>query len=1244
MGVVRFLDRSIAFLDMHMLNKWILYCLENTIIPLLLLVGCILWGMSASPFDLAPEWLPTDPVSVDTIPDIGENQQIVFTQWTGQSPQDIEDQVTYPLTSVLLGIPGVQSIRSSSIFGMSSIYIIFDESVDFYWSRSRILEKLNALPQGLLPEDALPTLGPDATALGQVFWYTIEGRDFEGQPTGGWDLQEIRNIQDFQLKYALNGVEGVAEVASIGGYVASYQVQVDPQAMFAYGISLPQVIKAVQSSNQDVGAKTIEINQVEYLIRGVGRIERIEDLENSIVTLIDDVPVPLSQVATIQMAPLLRRGVLDKDGAEVVGGVVVARYGANPMAVIERIKAQVEQIAPGLPKKTLSDGRISQLTIVPFYDRSQLIEETLGTLEQALYLELLITVVVVLLMLSNIRASMVVALMLPLSVLFVFGLMKVLGVEANIVALSGIAIAIGTMVDLGIVFIENVLRHLEKDEVSSMKDVVYKGVSEVSSPILTTVSTTIVSFIPIFWLTSSEGKLFRPLALTKTSALVASVVVVFVFLPMLTKWLLQFSERISLSILQQPPVQKGLRGLLIVLMIWWLTEVWMPLPTSSMGWNLGFVTVVTSLVLGVFYALHRYYTQILLWCLTHKKTFLAIPSMMVGLSLCIWFGVGTILAPLHQGLGILGLSVDKTAIYQSFDRLFPGIGSEFMPALDEGAFLLMPTSMVHSGIEFNTKALGTLDALVSRIPEVETVVGKLGRVDSALDPAPISMFENLIQYKPEFLPSPTDRTKRGRFVVNSEGAFELETGEFYTADHIRQQNLSKDLVEDVNGKPFRNWREQIQSPDDIWQEIVAVTQIPGVTSAPKLQPIETRLVMLSTGMRAPMGLKVYGPTIESIEQFAGDVEGLLKKEPLVSADTVFADRVVGKPYLELNLNRESLLRYGLSIDAVQQTISTAIGGRVVSNVVQGRERIPIEIRYPRELRNDLSSLENVLVATPNGLQIPLREVVDIAYQRGPQQIKSEDTFLVGYVLFDKIDGVSAGEVVESLQESIEQQIKLGHLTVPEGVRYRFSGSYQQQQRAMKRLSILVPLVLLIIVVILYVQFESLGTVAMIFGGVLMSFSGAFLLLWLYGQQGFLDVDLASTNLRRLFQIQPVYLSVAVWVGFVALFGIATDDGVLMGTKLDQVFAEQQPKTISEIQKAVVEAGSTRITPAIMTSATTIIALLPVLTSTGRGADIMIPMAIPTVGGMLVAALSYFIVPVLYAWRAERRIESFSEVK
>lgn len=481
-------------------------------------------------------------------------------------------------------------------------------------------------------------------------------------------------------------------------------------------------------------------------------------------------------------------------------------------------------------------------------------------------------------------------------------------------------------------------------------------------------------------------------------------------------------------------------------------------------------------------------------------------------------------------------------------------------------------------------------------------------------------------------------------MVNSEGAFELETGEFYTADHIRQQNLSKDLVEDVNGKPFRNWREQIQSPDDIWQEIVAVTQIPGVTSAPKLQPIETRLVMLSTGMRAPMGLKVYGPTIESIEQFAGDVEGLLKKEPLVSADTVFADRVVGKPYLELNLNRESLLRYGLSVDAVQQTISTAIGGRVVSNVVQGRERIPIEIRYPRELRNDLSALENVLVATPNGLQIPLREVVDIAYQRGPQQIKSEDTFLVGYVLFDKIDGVSAGEVVESLQESIEQQIKLGHLTVPEGVRYRFSGSYQQQQRAMKRLSILVPLVLLIIVVILYVQFESLGTVAMIFGGVLMSFSGAFLLLWLYGQQGFLDVDLASTNLRRLFQIQPVYLSVAVWVGFVALFGIATDDGVLMGTKLDQVFAEQQPKTISEIQKAVVEAGSTRITPAIMTSATTIIALLPVLTSTGRGADIMIPMAIPTVGGMLVAALSYFIVPVLYAWRAERRIESFSEVK
>ena len=1225
-----------------MLNKFILYCLENTIIPILLLLLCLLWGVASSPFDIAPEWLPTDPVAVDAIPDIGDNQQIVFTEWPGQSPQDIEDQITYPLTSALLGVPGVKSIRSSSIFGMSGIYVIFDDDIEFYWSRSRVLEKINTLPQGMLPKGVLPTLGPDATGLGQIFWYTLEGQDSSGNPTGGWNLQELRTIQDFTVKYALNGVDGVSEVGSIGGYVTSYQVQVDPSAMIAYGVSLPEVVRAVQASNKDVGAKTMEINQVEYLIRGLGRIESLEDLENSIVQVVDDVPIPLSEVANIQLAPMMRRGVLDKDGAEVVGGVVVARYGSNPMEVIHNVKERLEMLSNSLPKKTLSDGTISQLTVVPFYDRSHLIQETLGTLRTALYLEVLITIVVILLMLSNVQASFVVALMLPLSVLFVFSLMKVWGVEANIVALSGIAIAIGTMVDLGIVFVENVLRHFRLRGGSSVQEVVYEAISEVSAPILTTVSTTILGFIPIFLLTSAEGKLFRPLAFTKTSALVASLLVLFVLLPTIMKWVLTISKRFSIPALQKPRIQKGVVVLLVVLMVWWLNVVWMPLPDRTIPSNLILVSLLLSSVLGFFYLLHRNYTPLLRGCLAHKKTFLSIPIMLVTLAICIWFGLTTVLSPVLRGAKQIGISLDRTSTYQMLEQWFPGIGSEFMPALDEGAFLFMPTSMAHSGMEYNTKVLATLDALVSKIPEVESVVGKLGRANTALDLAPISMFENIIQYKPEFRSSTSQPFTMGRFAVTDTGEFRLSTGEVYHHEDILEQNMSEALVEDANGLPFRNWRSHIQSPDDIWQEIVQVTQIPGVTSAPKLQPIETRLVMLRTGMRAPMGLKVFGPNLESIAQFSSDVERLLKQNTLIAPNTVFAERVVGKPYVEVHLHRPSLLRYGLFVEDVQQSLSTAVGGQVVSTVIQGRERIPIEVRYPAELRQDIDALERIVISASNGREILLRDIADIVYERGPQQIKSEDTFLVGYVLFDKIDAYSAGDVVSSVSLQIEQHIDAGTLKLPEGVYYRFAGSYQQQQHAMKRLLVVVPLVLLIIVVVLYLQFESIGTVAMIFGGVLMSFSGAFILLWLYGQADFFDITIASVNIQRLFQIHPIHLSVAVWVGFVALFGIATDDGVLMGTQLDCVFAKKQPQSIVEIQNVVVEAGQVRITPAIMTSATTIIALLPILTSTGRGADIMIPMAIPMVGGMLVASLSYFIVPVLYAWRAERQLLHLKE--
>ncbi len=1268
-----------------MLNRIIKYFLENRLVTVLILIGFIAWGIVTAPFGWKVGSLPSDPVPVDAIPDIGENQQIVFTQWQGRSPQDIEDQISYPMTTYLLGIPGVKSIRSSSIFGFSSIYIIFNEDIEFYWSRSRILEKLNSIPSGLLPDEVQPTLGPDATALGQVYWYTIEGRDKSGNPTGGWDLDEIRTVQDFYVKYGLNATEGVSEVASIGGFVQEYQIDVNPDALLAYNIPLHRVMTAVKQSNKDVGAKTIEINQAEYLVRGLGYIKSVEDLEKAVVAVQDNVPVRVMDIGRVSLGPATRRGLLDKDGAEVVGGVVVARYGANPLEVINNVKDKIKEIAPGLPKKTLANGTESQLTIVPFYDRSQLIYETLGTLEEALSLEILISILVVIVMVYNLRASFLISSILPISVLMVFIAMRYFGVDANIVALSGIAIAIGTMVDLGIILSENIIKHLdEAPPEQKLITTIYNGSAEVATAILTAVSTTIVSFIPVFTMQAAEGKLFGPLAFTKTFALVAALIVSLLILPTLAYWF--FGARIKNEKVQQvvnlgliligivglafgqiwggimlllfgslvffkawykrnERPQKWYTGVIdkaelilaVVGVVWLLGKYWLPLGASkSVFTNVLFVALLIGVILGAFTLLQYYYKSILKWCLANKVKFMLIPTFLILLAANIWLGFSSVFGFVSKGFEAMGVEVQSSKVWSTFAHAFPGVGEEFMPSLDEGSFLLMPTSMPHSGIEYNRKVVGQLDMLLTNIPEVDLTVGKLGRVESALDPAPISMYENVINYKSEYMVNQSGR--RVRFRVDDEGRFELTDDSFISNEDALLKGIKQSqLIEDDNGKYFRNWRPEIQSPDDIWNEIIKVTKIPGVTSAPKLQPIETRLVMLQTGMRAPMGIKVYGPDLQTIQDFGLQLEEILKQVPSVKTEAVFADRIVGKPYMHLNINREQIARYGLSIEDVQQTIETAIGGMKVTTTVEGRERFPVRVRYPRELRDDPESLAKVLIPTPTGAQIPLGQLVDIEYVRGPQAIKSEETFLVGYVLFDKRDGYAEVDVVNDAQRTIQERIDSEELDVPSGISYKFSGSYENQVRAEKRLAIIVPVVLGIVFLILYFQFKSTTTSLMVFTGIAMAFSGGFIMIWLYGQDWFFNFSLLGVDFRDLFQIKTINLSVAVWVGFIALFGIATDDGVLMGTYLDQSFDRNRTKTIPEIREAVVEAGLRRIRPAVMTSATTIIALLPILTSTGRGSDIMIPMAIPAFGGMAVAAITYFVVPVLYCMREERKL-------
>jgi len=1260
-----------------MLNKIIKFFLENKLVTAIALLTFIGWGIATAPFNWKTGIIPRDPVPVDAIPDIGENQQIVYTEWSGRSPQDIEDQVTYPLTTALLGIPGVKTIRSSSIFGLSSIYIIFEDNVEFYWSRTRILEKLNSLPAGTLPSDVTPALGPDATALGQIYWYTLEGRDKNGNPAGGWDPQQLRTIQDFYVKYGLSSSKGVSEVASIGGFVKEYQIDIDPDAMKANAVNVAQVMKAVKNSNLDIGARTIEYNKAEYMIRALGYVKSLDDIEESVITVHDNVPIRIKDVAKVNFGPATRRGGLDKGGAEAVGGVVVARYGSNPMATITNVKDKIKEISPGLPSKTLDDGTVSKVTIVPFYDRTGLIKETLGTLESALTHEILISIIVVIMLVMNLGASILISSLLPIGVLMTFIVMRQFGVDANIVALSGIAIAIGVMVDVGIVFTENIVRHLEMPankgvHGKKLTHVIYESTTEVASAIMTALATTIISFLPVFAMQAAEGKLFKPLAFTKTFALLSSLVIGIVIIPAMANLIfsLRFDKKrirriwngvlIGLGIvftfafhswLALALVAFGVNNLLahrwpetrkkfpqyinvaitLLVILYFLTTEWMPLGAqNSLTGNLLFVVAVIGVVLGVLMTIVHYYQYILKWCLAHKWLFLSIPFVVVFTGIMIWQGS-------HRVFGFLPQPVKSTRVYAALDRAFPGVGKEFMPALDEGSFLLMPTTMPHSGIAENTEVIRSVDKRVNAIPEVESVVGKWGRVNSALDPAPISMFENIINYKPEYILD--EDGNRLRFKVNKDDAFILKDSSTYNPSKDDYRTISEEeLIPDKKGEYFRQWQKNIRKPDDIWNEIVGASSYPGLTSAPKLQPIQTRLVMLQTGMRAPMGIKVYGPNLETIEKVGFELENYLKQVPSIAPSSVFADRVVGKPYLEIKIDRRKISRYGLTISDLQSYISGAVGGMQLTTTVEGRERFPVRVRYAREYRDNPEDLKQVLIPTSSGAQIPLGELADITYTRGPQMIKSENTFLVGYVIFDKKEGKAEVDVVNEAQKFLDAKIASGDFVVPAGVSYKFTGNYENQVRATKRLSLVVPVSLLLIFLILYFQFKSVTTSAMVFSGIFVAFAGGFIMLWLYGQGWFMNFAVGGINMRDLFQMHTINLSVAVWVGFIALFGIATDDGVIMGTYLTQVFEREKPRTVQQVRDAVLQAGSQRVRPAMMTAAVAIIALIPVLSSTGKGSDIMVPMAIPSFGGMLIQVMTMFVVPVLYSMWQEGKVK------
>ncbi len=675
-------------------------------------------------------------------------------------------------------------------------------------------------------------------------------------------------------------------------------------------------------------------------------------------------------------------------------------------------------------------------------------------------------------------------------------------------------------------------------------------------------------------------------------------------------------------------------GIVLFAVTYLLAMDWLPMGTQAgTPRNFLFVILIIAVILGALWLMVIYYEKILRWSLANRWKFMTIPILTILFGIVIWQGFDKTFGLVAKGFETVGWkSFRQTGFWQNASNRFPGVGQEFMPTLNEGSFLLMPTSMPHTGIEQNQQYIEVLDKRISHIPEVELTVGKWGRVNSALDPAPTQMFENTITYRPEYILDQDGNRKR--FKVNRKGEFILTNNSTYNPEEGFRLIPEDSLVHDRRGKYFRQWRPEIKNEDDIWQEIVNVSHLPGLTSAPKLMPIAARTVMLSTGMRAPMGVKVSGPDLESIEKGGKAIETALKDVPSVLPSTVFYDRAVGAPYIEISLNRQEMARYGITVADLQEVISAAIGGMSLTTTVEDRERFPVRLRYPRELRENPDELARLIVPTATGAQIPLGDVTDITYTRGAQMIQSENTFLIGYVIFDKVAGKAEVDVVHEAQKVLDEKLRNGEMQLPKGVSFTFAGNYEQQARASKRLAIIIPISLLVILLILYFQFKTITASLIHFSGIFVALAGGFILLWLYGEPWFMNFNIGGMNIRDMFNMQPINLSIAVWVGFIALFGIATDDGVLMGTYIHDAFLERDPQTLEDVRETVVYAGKKRVRPAVMTTATTLIALLPVLTSTGKGSEIMVPMSIPTFGGMVIQMMTMFIVPILQCWWRE----------
>jgi Cu(I)/Ag(I) efflux system membrane protein CusA/SilA len=1039
-----------------MIEKVIEWSVNNRFLIFVFMAAIILAGVLA---------IRTTPV--DAIPDLSDVQVIVYSEFPGQGPNVVEDQVTYPLTTAMLAVPYAKVVRGYSFFGFSLVYIIFEDGTDLYWARSRVLEYLN-YAAGRLPQGVTPQLGPDATGVGWVYEYVLDGGD-------RYDLQQLRSVQDWYLRYELASLPGVSEVASIGGFVKQYQVEVDPLKLQAYNVPLQKVRQAIQRSNNDVGGRLVEMGETEFMVRGLGYIKSLSDLEKVPVGMgPNNAPVLLKDIARIHLGPELRRGIADWNGqGETVGGIIVMRYGENALKVIDSVKKKLGELEKGLPEG---------VTIKTAYDRSSLIKRAIATLKEKLVEETAVVALVIVIFLLNLSSSFVAVLTLPLAVLLAFVVMRLQGLNANIMSLGGIAIAIGAMVDAVVVMIENAHKHLERETVKTTSErwaLMVKSSKEVGPALFYSLLIITLSFMPVFTLQQQEGRLFKPLAFTKTYSMAASALLAITIVPVLMGYFIRGRIRSE----EKHPLSR---------------------------------------------ILIRAYRPVIRFVLKHK--------------------VGTIL---------VAVAVVLVSLYP-----LSRIGSEFMPPLNEGDLLYMPTTLPGISVTKAKELLQQTDKIIARFPEVESVFGKIGRADTATDPAPLTMIETTIRLKDQ-----------------------------------------------------KSWRPGM-TMDKLVQELNDAVQFPGLTNAWTM-PIKTRIDMLSTGIKTPVGIKLLGPDLQTLSDLGERIEAVVRRVP--GTASVISERVTGGNYVDFVINREAAARYGMTVGDVEDIIMSAIGGMNVTKTVEGLERYPVNVRYSRELRDNPAALKRVLIPTPSGAQIPLGQVADLQIKKGPPAIKSENARRTAWLYVDVRD-IDVGSYVKMARRVVDTSVRF-----PAGYSIIWSGQYEYMQRAQQRLRLVLPITLLIIFMLLYFNFRNITESLIIMLSLPFALVGGVWLMWL----------------------SHYNMSVAVGVGFIALAGVAAETGVVMLLYIDNAYRERllhgRMNTREDLHAAVVYGAVERVRPKLMTVTTTIIGLLPIMWSLGTGSQVMKRIAAPMVGGLVTSTvLTLIVIPAIYyLWRG-RKLRSAPE--